>query len=40
MRLAAGEEDGVAVMGRHEDGMVSFGEDIEEAPQRVLRHRA
>jgi len=30
-------EQGVAVMGGHEEGIVSYGEDIEQAAQRILR---
>ena len=32
-------EQGVAVMGGHEEGIVSFGENIEQAEQRILRLR-
>lgn len=30
---------GIAVMGGHVEGIVSFGKDIEQAAQRILRHR-
>ena len=33
-------EKGVAVMGGHEEGIVSFGNDIEQAAERILRIRA
>lgn len=32
-------ERGIAVMGGHEEGIVTFGRDIEQAAQRVLRYR-
>ena len=32
-------ERGIAVMGGHEEGLVSFGRDIEQAAQRILRLR-
>ena len=32
-------EQGVAVMGGHEEGLVAFGEDIEQAARRILRLR-
>lgn len=32
-------ERGIAVMGGHEEGLVSFGADIEQAAQRILRPR-
>jgi hypothetical protein len=33
-------KEGVAQMAGHEDGVVSFGDTIENAAQRLLRYRA
>ena len=33
-------EQGVAVMGGHEEGIVAFGQTIEQAEQRILRLRS
>lgn len=32
-------EQGIAVMGGHEEGIVTFGCDVEQAAQRVLQHK-
>jgi hypothetical protein len=33
-------KEGVAQMAGHEDGVVSFGDTVENAAQRLLRYRA
>lgn len=32
-------QQGIAVMGGHEEGIVTFGRDVEQAAQRVLQHK-
>jgi hypothetical protein len=32
-------QQGVAIMGGHEEGIVSFGRDVGQATERVLQHQ-